>query len=306
MRGDAQAPFGPEPALRGGASGTAVPISRATAGWEGRLALGFESRGARTVLARREHRGPLGVQRPFYAPEDPQTCQVYLLHPPGGLVSGDELAIDVDVGADAHVLLTTPAATKLYRSRAGAGPAVQRVTLRAERGARVEWLPQETIAFDGARAALSTRVELAAGAELIAWEVTCLGRPACAERFAHGALDQRFEVQREGVPLVFERARFAGGAAGMDGAWGLGGHAVTGTLLCVTATDPEPLIPELRTLLAAQAGEEAVCSRLAHALCCRYLGSSAERALSAFRAAWSLLRSRCFGKPAAAPRIWAT
>lgn len=293
MRGDAHA-------------GTAVPLSGSNAGWEGRLALGFEARGERTVLARREHRGPLGVQRPFYAPEDPETCQVYLLHPPGGLVSGDELAIDVDAGARARVLLTTPAATKLYRSRAGAGPAVQQVSVRAAHGARVEWLPQETIAFDGSRAALSTRIELAAQAELIAWEVTCLGRPACAERFAHGALEQRFEVRREGVPLVLERARFAGGASGMDGAWGLGGHAVTGTLLCVTAADPEPLIPELRAALAACAGDEAVCSRLAHALCCRYLGPSAERALSAFRAAWSLLRSRCFGKPAAAPRIWAT
>ncbi|HMI91214.1 MAG TPA: urease accessory protein UreD [Polyangiales bacterium] len=277
------------------------------AGWQGRLALGFELRGERTVLARREHRGPLGVQRPFYEREDPGTCQVYLLHPPGGLVGGDDLSIDVQLGPGARALLTTPAATKLYRSQGAT--AAQRVQLRAAQGARIEWLPQETIAYDGARAALATRVELAQDAELIAWEVTCLGRPACQERFAHGALDQRLEVSRAGtplMPLVLERARYRGGAAGMDGAWGLGGHAVSGTLLCVTAHDPEPLLPELRALLAARAGEEAVCSRLAHALCCRYLGPSTERALSAFRAAWGLLRQRCFALPAAAPRIWAT
>ena len=252
----------------------------AATGWQGRLTLDFERRAQGTVLARREHRGPLGVQRPFYDRDDPETCQVYLLHPPGGLVSGDELAIDVTAGAGSRVLLTTPAATKLYRSRSGSSAAVQRVALRAERGARVEWLPQETIAYDRTHAALTTHVELAADAELIAWEVTCLGRPACGERFAHGALEQRFEVHR--------------------------GHPVTGTLLCVTAADPEPLLPELRAVLAARAGEEAVCSRLAHALCCRYLGPSVERALAAFRAAWVLLRQRCFGGPAAAPRIWAT
>lgn len=278
----------------------------AATGWQGRLTLDFERRAQGTVLARREHRGPLGVQRPFYDRDDPETCQVYLLHPPGGLVSGDELAIDVTAGAGSRVLLTTPAATKLYRSRSGSSAAVQRVALRAERGARVEWLPQETIAYDRTHAALTTHVELAADAELIAWEVTCLGRPACGERFAHGALEQRFEVHRDGAPLVLERARFVGGGAGMDGGWGLGGHPVTGTLLCVTAADPEPLLPELRAVLAARAGEEAVCSRLAHALCCRYLGPSVERALAAFRAAWVLLRQRCFGGPAAAPRIWAT
>jgi urease accessory protein len=274
------------------------------AGWQGRLALGFERRGERTVLARREHRGPLGVQRPFYEREDRATCQVYLLHPPGGLVGGDDLSIDVDVGAGARVLLTTPAATKLYRSRGTT--AAQRVLLRAGSAARIEWLPQETIAYEGSHAALATRVELASGAELIAWEVTCLGRPACQERFAHGALDQRLEVSRGGTPLVLERARYQGGGPGLDGSWGLGGHAVSGTLVCITAHDPEPLLPELRAVLAARAGEEAVCSRLAHALCCRYLGPSTERALSAFRAAWALLRQRCFALPAAAPRIWAT
>jgi urease accessory protein len=291
--------------------------AQAAAGWQGRLALGFERRADSTVLARREHRGPLGVQRPFYDRDDPATCQVYLLHPPGGLVSGDDLSIEVDAGPGARVLLTTPAATKLYRSAARLGTAstlsggasgdtAQRVQLRAGPAARIEWLPQETIVYDGARAALATRVELADDAELIAWEVTCLGRPACRERFVHGAHEQRFEVSRAGTPLVLERARYQGGGAALDAAYGLAGQPVTGTLLCVTAHDPEPLLPELRALLAARAGEEAVCSRLAHALCCRYLGPSAERALSAFRAAWVLLRQRCFALPAVAPRIWAT
>jgi urease accessory protein len=272
--------------------------------WQGRLELGFVRREGTTVLAHRKHLGPLGVQRPFYSAADPATCQVYVLHPPGGLVSGDELSIDVSVGERAHALLTTPAATKVYRSRGA--QAVQAVGMHIAAGARGEWLPQETIVYDGARAALATRFELAAGAELLAWEVTCLGRPACGERFTHGALDQRIEVQREGTPLALERARYQGGSAGIAAAWGLGGQPVSGTLLCVTAGDPSALLPELRSVLAARAGEEAVCSRLAHALCCRYLGPSVERALLAFRAAWALLRQRCFGLEPVAPRIWAT
>lgn len=284
--------------------GTAQPAGDGGTVWQGRLELGFVRRERTTVLAHRRHLGPLGVQRPFYSDADPATCQVYLLHPPGGLVSGDDLGIDVKIGERAHALLTTPAATKVYRSRGSA--AAQAVSMRIDTGARGEWLPQETIVYDGARAALATRFELAADAELIAWEVTCLGRPACGERFTHGALDQRIEISREGTPLVLERARYQGGSASIDAAWGLGGQPVSGTLLCVTAGDASALLPELRSVLAARAGEEAVCSRLAHALCCRYLGPSVERALQAFRAAWALLRQRCFGLEPAAPRIWAT
>src|SRR6185436_3067379 len=126
-------------------------------GWQAALELGFAAEHGATRLARRAHRGPLVVQRPFL-PEGPGVCHVYVLHPPGGLVGGDELTLDVDVATGAHALVTTPAASKVYRTNGAAVRQVQR--LRVAGGATLEWLPQEAIIYDGARASLETRVEL--------------------------------------------------------------------------------------------------------------------------------------------------
>src|SRR6187402_782414 len=116
--------------------------------WHARLELGFSRSGSRTVLARRRHFGPLIVQRPFY-PEG-GICHVYLVHPPGGIVGGDQLALQVEVERDAHALLTTPAATRFYR--AGPHPRAALNQQFVVQDAALEWLPQETIVFDGARA----------------------------------------------------------------------------------------------------------------------------------------------------------
>jgi urease accessory protein len=179
-------------------------------GWQARLELGFASAEGATLIDHRAHRGPLVVQRPFY-PEATgrDVCHVYLVHPPGGLVGGDELAVDVRVGAGAHALVTTPAAGKAYRT---SGEAVRQTqTLRVAGGGALEWLPQETILYDGAHATLDTRVELAPGARFVGAETICFGLPARDEPFARGACRQRFSIARGGRPLFVERGRFDGG-----------------------------------------------------------------------------------------------
>ncbi len=126
---------------------------RTSSGWQAHLRLRFngdiprflENGDAprpvgRTRLVERTHTGPLVVQRPFHPEGDP--CHVYLVHPPGGVVGGDELRIDVQVDAGAHALITTPAATKFYRCDGRVSSQTQE--LRAA-GATLEWLPQENI-----------------------------------------------------------------------------------------------------------------------------------------------------------------
>ncbi len=271
-------------------------------GWQARLELGFRPGPGRTLLAHRRHQGPLQVQRPFY-PEADGACHVTVLHPPGGVVGGDGLVLDAELATGSRALLTTPAAGKFYRS---AGPtAHQTQTLRVAPGAVLEWLPQETIVYRGARVRSLTRVELAGTAGFLGWEITCLGRPAAGERFTAGVWDQRFELWRDGEPVYLERGLYAGGAPILDAAWGLGGRPVTATLIC--AGGDADLTPVLREALAPPAtGELLSASALDGVLVCRYLGPSAARARAAFLRAWGVLRPALWGKPACPPRIWFT
>jgi len=271
--------------------------------WRARLSLELERVGEATVLVRRSHEGPLCVQRPHYAHGD-SACQLILLHPPGGLVGGDELQVEARLGPGAHALLTTPAASKLYRT--DALPCAQRARLHVAAGSRLEWLPQESIAFDGAIAELSTRIELEGDARLLAWELTCLGRPACGERFEHGRLRVRFEVVRDGEPLLIERGRYDGGSALLREPWGLGGEPVTATLVCVTAARDAALVDGVRELLSSFAAGRAACTELGAAIVCRYRGPSVEQARHAFGAVHGLLRERCFDARALTPRILLT
>ena len=157
------------------------PATNSAAGWLASIRLGFSAPGEKTLLKERRHQGPLKVQRPFY-PEGP-ACHVYLLHPPGGVVGGDRLNIDVDVQSGAHALITTPGASKFYRS---AGPlALQQQTLQVH-GGILEWLPQENILFPGANIKLESRIQLDASARFIGWEVHCLGRPVIDETVRPG------------------------------------------------------------------------------------------------------------------------
>lgn len=275
---------------------------KGVSGWAAELELRFQQRAGRTVLAHARHSGPLRVQRPFY-PEGDGACHVYLLHPPGGVVGGDRLDIAIEVGAGAQALLTTPAAGKLYRS---AGPtAIQAQHLRVGPGAALEWLPQENIAFDGARAEVRTLVDLAGDARFIGWEILCLGRPAGGERFLRGECRQRFEVWRDGRPLWIDRARLAGGSEVLQEPWGLAGYPVTGTLVCVGCG--AGLADRIREAAAHLADDAWLgVTELDQALICRYLGQHAERARRCFTRAWEVMRPAALGREACMPRIWRT
>ena len=159
--------------------------------WHAELHLGFASHGERTALRENRHCGPLRVQKALY-PEGAGVCQAILLHPPSGVAGGDHLAISATVEAGAHAQLTTPGAGKWYRS--GGAEASQTINFSLAEGATLEWLPQETIFFDGARARLETRVLLAADSRFIGWDILCLGRAAAGELFENGRFDLFFRV----------------------------------------------------------------------------------------------------------------
>ncbi len=267
-------------------------------GWPAELALGFRSDARRTVLARRKRVGPLAVQRPFY-PEG-GVCHVYLLHPPGGVVGGDSLAIDVTLGPHAQALLTTPGATKFYRS-AGA-VALQTQRLRVEPGATLEWLPQENIFFPGAQAALHTCVDLCRDARVALWEIHCLGRPAVAETFDRGLVDSRLSIMRDRVPLLLERLRADPGNRTRRAL--LGGRSVVGTLIISHATDAE--LAACRRRLPSGEADDFGATLVEDLLVLRFLGHSTERARRLFTEVWQTVRPAALGRSPGVPRIWAT
>lgn len=266
--------------------------------WKARLELGFRAAGARTVLAHRRHFGPLVVQRPFY-PEG-GTCHVYLLHPPGGIVGGDLLELQVQSGPESHALITTPAATKFYR--AGPHPsAVLRQNLLVD-NAILEWLPQETIVFDGARAKTCTRVDLTGDSRFIGWEILCLGRPAVQEKFNTGELHQDFLLYKDGSPLLLDRLRLSGDSPALGAKWGLADAQAMGTMLMYPGGDAE-----LAGLRAMQVDDVRFAVTLVGGvLHCRALAVQAESVRRLFNAFWLNLRSALLGREAMAPRIWAT
>ena len=267
-------------------------------GWQARLELGFARAASRTVLRRRVHSGPLRVQRPFY-PEGEGVCHVYLLHPPGGLVGGDSLTVDVCVEGGAHALLTTPAATKYYRTNGLWGTQVN--TLRVAAGSVCEWLPQETIVFGGALATSRTRVELEGDARFAGWELTCLGRPASGDAYAVGSYRTHFEVWRDGLPLFIDRGVFEGTDRVLDASWGLRGRPVFGTFV-LAAASPE-LVAALREVVKPEQPRDLFSvTALRDVTVCRYLGDSSQRGLSSFQRAWQVVRPVLCSRPASTSR----
>lgn len=270
-------------------------------GWRAHLELGFVNREGRSILSHRRHVGPLVVQRPFY-PEGP-VCHVYLLHPPGGIVGGDSLTLQAAVGAGAHVLLTSPAATKFYRSVSHSAELNQ--TLTVEPGAVLEWLPQETIVFNGANAYACTRVDMTADAAFIGWETVALGRPASGEPFDAGVFRQNLELWCDEQPAWIDRVRLGGGDDVLREDWGMGGFTVSGTLLARPAA-PELLSVVREILRAGDFLGRFSATRVDDSLVCRGLAGQALALRGVFERVWGAIRQPITGRPACAPRIWRT
>ena len=274
---------------------------RAAPSWQARLALAFERRGERSVLAAREHDGPLVVQKALH-PEGEGVCHAIVVHPPAGVAGGDVLRLELAARAGAHALVTTPGAGKWYRS-AGAW-ATERVSIAAEPGAVVEWLPQETIVYDGALADIGFEASLAADSRLIAWDIACLGRTGAGEGFERGRLRMEVRVRRAGRLAWLERARIEPGNRVGAAPAGLAARPVFGTLLAAAPEIDDGWLAACREE-SPRAGVGAV-TRLPGLLVARYRGDSTEAAREYFIALWTRLRLPMLGRAAVAPRIWAT
>jgi len=276
-------------------NGTAQAPPLASAGWKGTLSLAFESGPSRPIV-RRKHTGPLSIQRPFYPEES--VAHVYLLHPPGGVVGGDVLSINASAEAGAAGLVTSPGATKFYRSNGLKSSLRQYI---AARGGSLEWFPQENIFFNGCSAELVTTVDIQDSGALALWDIQCFGRPAGNLPFMIGSVCNHLTIMSQGLPVFIDRL-IVDEAHPLYRRTALRGHSVLGTFLMNNMTADA-------VVLARNALDEIpeFCTTLVdHLLVVRYIGVSAQQAKEGFTRVWAQLRYLLNQQSPCVPRIWAT
>lgn len=286
-------------------SSPSVPES-SSSNWLAHFGATLKHIDGQTRLGKTESFGPLRVQRPFY-PAGKQCMHLYLLHPPGGLVAGDRLTIDIHAESQTQGLVTTPSAGKVYNNITDE-PQYQSVTLTVDDQAMLEWLPQETIIFNGAKGELLTDVHLHDQAHFIGWDIICIGRPTSEDWFEQGTLKQTFSIQHNQTPLFIERNYFDAESDVMTQAAALAEQPVFGTCVLVDHDDKvTPLTDDERTYLEQMAAPGLfMCTHKPNVILVRYLGGCSETAKRVFTHYWRLKRPELFGKPACIPRIWNT
>jgi len=278
--------------------------------WNAFLDLKFQQRGQVCRLVSSAHEGPLYVQKPFY-PEGRDLAHVYLLHPPGGLVSGDSLRITIGLDALAKVLVTTPGASRIYRARTDKRLQEQYNVINVADGASMEWLPQETIVYPGACGRLDTQVYLGQGSQFSGWEITCLGLPASGQLFDRGEMQQRLLIMREGRPVLLENLQFSDRTRAIYAAMvGLQSCPVTGIFVAGSFMPGEltdTLVDTLREIVADSLREGiGGISLLNGFIVGRYLGQCSGEARCLFIRLWAALRPALSGRQASLPGIWST
>lgn len=267
------------------------------ANWLAQLELYYEARD-KTRLSHRRHYGPFLVQKAFYPEGD--VCHTCLIHPPGGIAGGDRIELDVRVGQNAHALITTPAANKFYQSN-GKVAALDQLFQVGEH-ASLEWLPQESIIFNGACIQSATEIHLHNTSKLFYWDMQCLGRTASGEVFDSGSIVQTVKIVRDQVLLQIEKNRIIADSLIPQALNAYQGKPISGVFIITPANE------KIAAAITQLTDTESLfsCSLKNDVLLCRFLGRDIRQVQTLFRKTWSLVRPQVCGRPACFPRIWDT
>lgn len=268
-------------------------------GWHGKLNLVYADRLNNTELIHSHQQAPLKVQRPFY-PEGAKICHSVILHTAGGVVGGDRLSYNLHLQPQSEALITTAAASKIYRSNGL--QARQNINIQIDAGACLEWLPQETIIFNGAIYRQDLRVELAPGASWLGWEITRFGRTARGEKFLQGEWRSHTEIWREGLPLWIDRQWLPGREEVFHSPHGLAGQPIVGSLVWVGNPISGEILAKMRNLWVGTG--EIGMTQLQNGFLCRYRGTSTSEVRNWFTVIWQLLRVSVLNRSSCVPRVW--
>jgi urease accessory protein len=245
-------------------------------------------------VTRRRHLHESGSLRVRFPSPEAEGLSAMFVNTAGGIAGGDRFDIDIAVGEGSRLAVTTAAAEKIYRAQ---GPAAQvSIALKADAGAHLAWLPQETILFDQARVSRRIDIDLAEGASLLLCEIVVFGRAAMGERMLSGEFVDRWRMRRGGKLVLAETVRLDGdiGAKLASPAIANGGVAI-GTALIVPGD--EALVERIRELANSFGGEVGISSWNGFAMA-RFCAQDAAR----LRADMMAVLGRASGS--ALPRLW--
>lgn len=283
--------------------------------WLANLALNFSYTALGTQLSKTRRNGPLTVQKAFY-PEGRDCAHIYLLHPPAGIVSGDQLYVEINLDDQAHTLVTTPGANRFYRARTdaniGISKQVQVTTLKVKNYAKCENFPQETIVYNGADGFNTVDIYLTEQSVYLGWDITCMGLPSSDQLFTQGQYSQLNRVFVEGTLQYHDRIAITAKNNLLHHPAGLAGNSVFATFLVyapqqLNKSQRKTVIEAMRDIIENNQAQKYISiTDIDGLLVIRYLGHHAEQCKKFFLLLWQVVRPLTVEKKATQPRIWYT
>jgi urease accessory protein len=295
---------------------TEAAIDRVKSQWLASLELQLGHSSYGTQLTKTKRCGPLTIQKAFY-PEGRDCAHLYLLHPPAGIVSGDELHVSIDVQQNAHTLVTTPGANRFYRARTdlsiGDPKQTQITQISLDADAKCEHFPLETIVYNRANGVNNVEVRLQQSSVYCGWDMTCLGLPSSSEDFSHGRFTQLNTLYRDDILIYHDKVLIEPSSNIQQHAAGLAGNTVFGTFLAcasekqVSHEQRTQLIAQLRDVIEKHSASSLISiTDIRQLLVMRYLGQQAHQCKTLFIELWKLVRPVYMEKQGVQPRIWFT
>ncbi|MBU3626340.1 urease accessory protein UreD [Polynucleobacter sp. JS-Safj-400b-B2] len=272
--------------------------------WLAKLSLSYERTVIGTVLKKSLHEGPLRVQKALY-PEGDDICHTVIIHPPAGIAGGDTLDIQVAVGKGSHVVLSTPSATKWYKSFKN--PATQNIQFELGENAKLDWLPQENLFFKGANSNVITRMSLSSNASFIGWDALMLGRHASGEEWSSGHIHMLNEIRRDGKLIWMENGHIDAEDQYSRSLPQLGSWPVCATLWAVGPRCSANLVETFAEMMTWTDSLRAGVTLMPQGVfLVRAVSSDMEIARNFMIDVWSKLRPIVHGVPAQPLRLWAS
>ena len=272
--------------------------------WLAKLSLSYERTSIGTVLKKSLHEGPLRVQKALF-PEGNDICHSIIIHPPAGIAGGDTLEIDVFVGSECHAVLSTPSASKWYKSFNN--PATQSIQFELGANAKLDWLPQENLFFKGADAKVLTKLNLQSSSSFIGWDAAMLGRHASGEEWSKGHVHIGNQIYRDGKLLWIENGQIDAEDMHYKSLPQIGSWPVFATLWAVGPACSRTLAESLSNMMPwTDALRSGVTYLPQGVLLARAVSNDIELTRNWMINTWSILRPLVHGVPAKSLRLWAS